>query len=175
MVEGKFPEARKINNLMNSLKKAHTKEHSPLENLEFCKECFQDWPCPTILMLDNYEELIKLVTHLRPEVLEFAGEMEKKLRKYDGDRDGWNIDLGKRDAKKLLKLQYAMSEHQIKLHNLMFLNSYRGDTFKDVTPEFLDSVISSAADVANFAMMIADNARRWKELLKERQGDEANT
>jgi hypothetical protein len=182
MSEDHKEEAQKIQTLLNKLRADHTREVDTQEingtwhTIEYCVTCsdyedIPDWPCSTLLMLDNYEALIELVAHIRPEVLEFAGEMEDKLRKHDRDKDGWKIDLGKGDAKDLLDLLYKLGQHQIKLHKLLFYNSYRGDTFKDITPEFLDNVVSSAADVANFAMMIADNARGWKELLRESEGD----
>lgn len=158
-------EAQKISALMLRQRIDHIRETDTQEvdgtwhTIEYCSVCsdsidIPDWPCPTILMLDNYEELIKLVAYLRPEVLEFSREMEKKLRKHDGDRDGWVIETGE----SLYPLYRSLMNHTKKLLK---------PTLTIDTPDSLDAIISSAADVANFAMMIANNARRWKELLKE--------
>jgi hypothetical protein len=175
-------ETQKIYSLMKKLRADHTREVDTQEikgtwhTIEYCVTCsdyedIPDWPCPTILMLDHYEALLELVAHLRPEVLEFAGEMEDKLRKHDGDRQGWN--LGPSDT--LYPLHTSLKDHVDKLNFVAVISRLSRRSSQPDTPESLEAIISSSADVANFAMMIADNARRWKELLKERQGDEADT
>lgn len=75
---------------------------------------------------------------LRKEVRLFAEQMELKLRKndhkghWDVCRPGYLIDRLKEETKELEKILYSENPKQI---------------------------ISEAADVANFAMMIADNER----------------
>lgn len=82
----------------------------------------------------------------RTEVRWFAGEMEKKLAKHDTDRNGW---LGV-PATDLFRL---MGEHEAKLLGSVV----EGDTAK---------IISAAADVANYCLMIADNAL-WDQTIRE--------
>ena len=79
---------------------------------------------------------------LRPEVQWFAEQMELQLRANDW-KDGWQHD----DQLKLLhRIRQETSELQFCLNPEVF----GGDA---------GNTISEAADVANFAMMIADNAR----------------
>lgn len=82
----------------------------------------------------------------RTELRWFAGEMEKKLAKHDHDRDGW---LGV-PATNLFRL---MGEHEAKLLGSVV----EGDHEK---------IIGAAADVANYCLMIADNAL-WDKTIRE--------
>ena len=79
---------------------------------------------------------------LRPEVQWFAEQMEIQLRAND-HKGGWQttdqLDLLHRIRQEATELKQAL------------LPEVFGETGKDV--------ISEAADVANFAMMIADNAK----------------
>jgi hypothetical protein len=86
----------------------------------------------------------------RAEVLWFAQEMEGKLRANDhkGHWDGCRFDyLSRRLAEESEELNKAIlaSSGQITL-----------------TRAEADRIIHEAADVANFAMMIADNAKRLR-------------
>ena len=79
---------------------------------------------------------------LRPEVQWFAEQMELKLRAND-HKGGWaNEDL--------LWLWSRIREEWEELHTAIFC--------QDPIPQ--DLIVGEAADVANFAMMVADNARR---------------
>lgn len=71
----------------------------------------------------------------------FAGEMEHKLAKnrHKGDREGWINDHPKR-------LLERLNQETEELAQAIFLGDY-------------DQIIAEAADVGNFAMMIADIAR----------------
>jgi NTP pyrophosphatase (non-canonical NTP hydrolase) len=84
----------------------------------------------------------------RLEVLWFADRMENELRAND-HKDGWG-DLSER----------------------WLLNRLRQETkeLQRVLGEGVpaDRIISEAADVANFAMMIADNARDRAAAVKEK-------
>lgn len=91
---------------------------------------YQPWPRPLPPESDT-----------APIVLWFAGEMEHKLslNRHQGDRAGWRVCEPVRMLRRL-------REQAIKLESAMM-------TFSP------DEIISEAADVANFAMMIADLAR----------------
>ena len=82
---------------------------------------------------------------LRPSIQWFAEQMERKLRAHD-DRDGWaECDyewLSSRIDDEAKELDIAI---------------WKIDTHP--TQRNLQAVIDEAADVANFAMMIADNTR----------------
>ena len=77
----------------------------------------------------------------RQEVLKFAQEMERKLRLHD-DRPHW------KDS----DFDYLFGRLKEEFFELL----------DEVTSEEIDpkKIIDEAADVANFAMMIADNARK---------------
>jgi hypothetical protein len=146
--------ARKIYEFMEKLREEHT------IGVTYCIECFQEWPCPTVLMLDHYQEIMGILTFLRNPVLDFAEEMEKKLRKHDGDKAGWNLE---NEPHALDDLRLSLREHVFKLDLSILGWPYN----------HYDRIISNCADVANFAMMIADNAARWRdESKKENSSDE---
>ncbi len=89
-------------------------------------------------------------SQVRPAVLRFAELMEEKLSEHDGERAHWSgCNLGQLFRRLLLEaeeLREAIDENE-PLHMMM-----------------------EAADIANFAMMIADNAER---LSREKEtGDE---
>jgi len=81
---------------------------------------------------------------LRPEVIWFAGRMEKKLKKND-HKGGWSEDM-------LPYLGKRFGEEVNEFIDAMYSNNAEG-------------TINEAADVANFAMMIAD-------ILAKRKGAE---
>jgi NTP pyrophosphatase (non-canonical NTP hydrolase) len=85
------------------------------------------------------EQVVKVELHgLRPEVLAFAKLMEEKLRKHDLDRgrQGWKDD----DPRHLLK---CLEKEHDELQDALVGGKN-------------DSIAGECADVANFAMMIAD-------------------
>lgn len=88
----------------------------------------------------------------RPEVLWFATEMEKHLREHDGTKgkQGWH-DMT------FLELCDLLGDEREELADVLWHGT-------------LEDVIREAADVANIAMMIADNSRR---ITKARE-DEKN-
>ena len=84
---------------------------------------------------------------LRPTVQWFAEQMELKLRAND-HKDGWSDERIQSLMKRLYGEAWELS---------LVLERYQADTIH----ESLDPrIIAEAADVANFAMMVADNARR---------------
>lgn len=90
-----------------------------------------------------------------PIVLWFAGEMEKKLaeNRHKGDAAGWRKDSP-------WSLARRIDEERLEL--LRALNNF------DITrPETVREIIREAADVANFAMMIGDQANEAMNQQKE--------
>jgi len=87
----------------------------------------------------------------REEVEWFAAEMEKKLTENDHKGHWSNCTYGYL----LDRLPQELAELETAVYNL---HQARGK-FGSVDPE-VAALIAEAADVANFAMMIADNARR---------------
>jgi len=87
-----------------------------------------------------------------PHVLKFAEAMEGKLAKnrHKGDREGWL----KNDPWELLtRLKQETRELELALE-------FRQDP---------DSVLKECADIANFAMMVADSYRHRKESTAKAQ------
>lgn len=80
--------------------------------------------------------------HWRPEVKAFADLMEAQLRAND-HKPGWK-------GEDCWPLMYRMREETLELHEVLMPGS-RGDL-----PAWQRRVACEAADVANFAMMIAD-------------------
>jgi NTP pyrophosphatase (non-canonical NTP hydrolase) len=78
-----------------------------------------------------------MMLELRPQVAEFAQEMERKLRENDY-KGGW-------DVCSMTYLVRRLSEEVAELK----------DALINPAQEFPD-IIGEAADVANFAMMVAD-------------------
>jgi hypothetical protein len=76
---------------------------------------------------------------LRPSVLRFAQQMEKKLRAHD-DKGGW-------DKCSVIWLEKRMKEELHELEGAMLAGA----------PDDIDD---EAADVANFLMMISENLRK---------------
>lgn len=80
---------------------------------------------------------------LRPEVRAFAEAMEAKLREND-HKGGWKDDAASR---LLRRLEEELDELRLALYN----GSLNGDDWRSI-------VLREAADVGNFAMMLADVA-----------------
>lgn len=90
---------------------------------------------------------------LRPSVQWFAEQMEEKLRKHDDDygKDGW-LD----PYCSFMQLKRGFNNEIIEFGRS--LNQY---IFNDSTcAKLQEDAIKECADVANFAMMIADKIRR---------------
>ena len=89
--------------------------------------------------------------YLRPEVLAFAELMEKKLREND-HKGGWeNCEpewLLKRLREEVRELTDAVDEQ-------LAYNMSGARSIEDAPPVFM-SIGDEAADVANFALMVAD-------------------
>jgi molybdate-binding protein len=102
---------------------------------------------------------------LRPEVAQFAEAMEDKLRLKDADfPNGWKHDaprdLFKRLLEKVDELDEAMQDFS------------KGNFSVD---DVARRVVVEAADVANFAMMIADKARQHASIVNRLKAGEITT
>jgi hypothetical protein len=155
----------RVSRFIARLRDEHTKEtdqdviNDVWHTLEYCTGCNDlglediDWPCPIISFLDNLDSLLSV----RNSVLDFSLEMEKKLALHDEDwgSEGWK----KATHKAMLR---ALNAHVAKLWRLY--------------PIDYDLIISAAADVANFAMMIADLAkvRKANKILQAEEEGKAN-
>lgn len=99
-----------------------------------------------LLLAGAIEELVALRAEraqweaLRPAVQAFAREMEARLRKHDATRGerGWRVEA-------LSSLFARLREEVCELESAVFLRDPAG-------------IVDEAADVANFAMFLADNA-----------------
>lgn len=83
---------------------------------------------------------------LRPEVQKFAEEMEKQL-KANEHKGGW----------KDCTYDFLLSELDKNLNRLRYLNGHRGGCIAEIK-ESVKEVNRRCANIANFAMMICDNA-----------------
>lgn len=96
---------------------------------------------------------------LRPEVKWFALLMEETLRKHDeskGGVDGWRKCSGG-------YLSFRLKEETKELVAELALCSHSPH-------EIIEGVVAEAVDVANFAMMIADNHRSLERYLESEGG-----
>jgi len=89
----------------------------------------------------------------RPSVLWFAERMEAKLREND-HKGGWN-------ASEFSELLVLLEKEVAELGQAAFRLACL-----EITDSTIHGVIDEAVDVANFAMMIADNARTYKKALE---------
>ena len=128
-----------------------------IEACEYCSDYHDEWewPCATLLMLENYEELIKVVAGLRPPVLDFAEKMEAKLKEHDKEHTGW-MEEDSPLALRILSKDFAK-------------HSYRLIKSLENWPFDYDKIIAESIHCANFLMMIADNAAKWKEAMREKK------
>lgn len=111
--------------------------------------------------MNKCTQLQKAIEYLRPEVLWFACEMEKKLRENDYKGGWWECDFPY-----LFKCIWREFKELVNCFD-------RTDTGTGemVPTEPVEVICGEAADIANFAMMIADNARRIAERLRQKGGD----
>jgi len=85
-------------------------------------------------------------TGIREEVLRFALKMEEKLKDND-HKGGWNSS----------SISYLMSGMDREIEELSYAVGQEGQIY---TRKDRANIVSECADVANFAMMLADNAVR---------------
>lgn len=93
----------------------------------------------------------------------FAERMEETLKKNDHKR-GWTRmsfgEISRRIHQELRELVGVLRFYRMRRHNRAWSNLRRAEALEDV--------IREATDVANFSMMLADNARReLSELLDD--------
>lgn len=97
-------------------------------------------------MIDN------AITVPRDAVLRFAARMEERLRAND-HKPGWSedylADLASRIDRETAELRRALKGPEL----------FPGSMADNYSAGQLQVIIKEAADVANFAMMIADNAQ----------------
>lgn len=117
----------------------------PSPNATFCIRCLDGLPVPA----PSPPSSAPLA--LRPEVAAFAQLMEQKLRENDHKR-GWRCCtvryLSVRLGNELAELRRVLAERT------KFIG--KGRFRPDVDPGIVRRIGGEAADVANFAMMIAD-------------------
>ena len=85
-------------------------------------------------------------TGIREEVLRFALKMEEKLKENDR-KGGWNSS----------SISYLLSGINRETEELSYALGQEGQSYSRTDRA---NIISECADVANFAMMLADNAVR---------------
>jgi NTP pyrophosphatase (non-canonical NTP hydrolase) len=98
-------------------------------------------------------ELERLRNRYRPAVQWFAEQMERKLREND-HKGGWENE----------NIYWLWERLREESKELIYAVNLTRDLHAD--PE---NIVRESADVANFAMMIADVARRMKESVSEEQ------
>jgi len=83
-------------------------------------------------------------TGIREEILRFALKMEEKLKEND-HKGGWNNS----------SISYLLSGIERETEELSYAVGQEGQVY---TRKDRSNIISECADVANFAMMLADNS-----------------
>lgn len=94
-------------------------------------------------------------TQIRDEVLWFAGEMERKLKANDHKGDWSNCTFG------YLSRRLHQETKELSRALAAFKALREGPGSDEAAADMAENLIREAADVANFAMMIADQARPW--------------
>jgi NTP pyrophosphatase (non-canonical NTP hydrolase) len=103
---------------------------------------------------DPFWSLANAVVALRPSVVWFAVQMERKLALHD-DREGWS-------KWEVSKFPYLLARLGEELQELMMAIDIAKDATMETASACSDAIVEEAADIANFAMMIADIAtRQW--------------
>jgi hypothetical protein len=104
---------------------------------------------------------------IRKSVLEFALAMEKKLQKHDDARGkrGWDGDTPRslfiRIKQEITELEKVFDAPQKIRSALDELNIFTGTMLNGIiNKQYYTRTMDECADVANFAMMIFDNAQR---------------
>ena len=100
-------------------------------------------------MAYDYDQVAMTAMVPRPELARFARHMEDKLRENDGKRHWRNCDVG-----------YLRRRLRTETRELFALLDRERRRPGRASPEAAREIAREAADVANFAMMIADNAER---------------
>jgi hypothetical protein len=145
---------RLIQQHIEDTRKAHV-PHPNYAPESVCTACYASWPCPSLLMINHYEDIMGVVAYMRDPVLYFARKMESRLREND-DKGGWRIETPEFDS--LRHFTRSIDNHLYDLREISGVWPF--------TEKALDAMIRRSTHIANFAMMIADNALHWKELLK---------
>lgn len=118
-------------------------EHNPVRQL--MKMLDKYFTIDEILLLYQYAKRFENSDGLiRKEVLEFAQDMEIKLKEND-DKEGWKGE----------SFEYLFANLQEEVHELSRYFD-KNVAYKWITK---DEIIRECADIANFAMMIADKCR----------------
>jgi len=132
------------------------------ERIAYLKDKLKSWPGEMALTSADMADLLSLLDeaektragamayHLRPEVGAFAAIMEAELRKHD-DRPGWKNE----------DVQWLFSR----------LKDESAELIKAIHTKGPISVGREAADVANFAMMIADVTGGLTQAQETRAGE----
>lgn len=97
-------------------------------------------------MNEKENERLRNLAEVRPELQWFAKQMESKLRKNDHKLHWSQINTGYLTARLYQEYQELL------------------EAIRDGKPPV--EIAEEAADVANFAMMIADNAERYKQAAR---------
>jgi hypothetical protein len=157
-----------VNMLESQLHSGEVTAHDLARCAVLAAQLYAERNCaPIVLRLDDgtlertEAEPMTVIAHtqasptIREEVAAFATHMESKLRGND-HKGGWeNDDLGSlvsRAVEELQELQRAISAFE----HVRYSPKATAEALKDAAK----LVLREAADVANFAMMIADNADR---------------
>jgi len=90
------------------------------------------------------------ISVLREEVMEFAGVMEARLQIHE-DKGSWE-DIS------LDELFAAVVRQVFEMHELLVLTNQDRVNEGGVQDCCLNDIINKAADIGNYAMMMADNA-----------------
>jgi NTP pyrophosphatase (non-canonical NTP hydrolase) len=102
--------------------------------------------------LEQFTINVDLNTFLRPELKTFVIQMEEEMRANDHKgKDGWKTYSESHLFAKLLAEIQELYEAMVKARTVR------------ETHRYIDDVISECADVANFAMMLADNVTKKRE------------
>lgn len=96
-------------------------------------------------MKENYNHITDESISLRPEVLKFAKEMERQLQANEHKGHWRNCTYS-----------FLLEELDKNIENLKYLNENRGGNLVEIR-ENMRAAIIRCANIANFAMMFADN------------------
>jgi len=132
-------------------------EEKMFDNIIKCRNCGMDLSsvitnmCVKFTKQSKYTELGRSIKDIRPEVIWFAQQMEIKLKAND-HKGGWQQE----DIKWLLqRLRQETDELEL------WIEQFNETPSKTVA----EKVILKSADVANFAMMIADICPKRAKLI----------
>ncbi len=116
-----------------------------MHNCEECGKPVTNCSCPVETMKPMMRDSVK----------QFAREMEKQLKAND-HKGGW-------DKCTFKYLFERLEEETAELSEFFVLNDERNEY--QIQLDNVGQIVREAADVANFALMIAENAVRYREKL----------